>query len=431
MLKKWQTSADYKWWVVAMLWFVCFFNYADRQAIYSVFPLLKSEMGLSDVQLGIVGSAFMWVYAIFGPVAGTIGDRLPRKTLIVGGLVFWSVITAATALSTDYVHLVFFRALEGLGEAFYFPASMSLLSDYHGRDTRSRAMSFHQSSVYAGTIAGGAVAGFLGQYHGWRLAFWLFGSLGTVLGLVLLVLLREPRRGESETETAPAHAGVRLERNFLRDAKVLLTNRIVLLLIAVFVGANFVAMIFLTWMPSFLYRKFSMSLSMAGLNGTAFLQIASVLGVITGGFLADRLVTRMRGGRMAVQAAGLLLGVPFIFLTGWTLSVPVLILGMCGFGFFKGMYDANIWASLYDVVTPERRATALGIMNSIGWLGGGIAPVAIAAASAKYGLGTCLSANAVIYFFMGLLLWAGIRWQSRLQGGKATHDGNQRAAAGV
>ena len=133
-------------------------------------------------------------YADLRPVAGTIGDRLPRKTLIVGGLVFWSVITAATALSTDYVHLVFFRALEGLGEAFYFPASMSLLSDYHGRDTRSRAMSFHQSSVYAGTIAGGAVAGFLGQYHGWRLAFWLFGSLGTVLGLVLLVLLREPRR---------------------------------------------------------------------------------------------------------------------------------------------------------------------------------------------------------------------------------------------
>src|SRR6185436_6905971 len=94
------SERSYKWWVVTMLWFVCFFNYADRQAIFSVFPLLKSEMSLSDVELGIVGSSFMWVYAGFGPLAGLIGDRLPRKTLIISGLIFWSLITIATALST-------------------------------------------------------------------------------------------------------------------------------------------------------------------------------------------------------------------------------------------------------------------------------------------------------------------------------------------
>ena len=107
-----------------MLWFVCFFNYADRQAIFSVFELLKSEMHLSDVQLGLVGASFMWVYAAVGPIAGLIGDRINRKALIIGGLVFWSLITIATALSTQYSHLVLFRALEGFGEAFYFPASM-------------------------------------------------------------------------------------------------------------------------------------------------------------------------------------------------------------------------------------------------------------------------------------------------------------------
>src|SRR4051794_19293324 len=109
-----------------MLWLVCFFNYADRQAIYSVFPLLKSQMNLSDIQLGIVGSAFMWVYAAAAPLAGWIGDRFDRKALILGGLLFWSFITVATALSSHYWQLVLFRALEGLGEAFYFPASMSL-----------------------------------------------------------------------------------------------------------------------------------------------------------------------------------------------------------------------------------------------------------------------------------------------------------------
>jgi MFS family permease len=181
------------------------------------------------------------------------------------------------------------------------------------------------------------------------------------------------------------------------------------ILMAVFVGANFVAMIFLTWMPSFLYRKFGMSLSMAGLNGTAYLQIASVLGVISGGVLADRLARRHRGGRMMAQAVGLFAGVPFIFLTGWTLSVPVLVLAMSGFGYFKGFYDANIWASLYDVVQVKQRALAVGLMNAIGWLGGSAAPIAIAAASQRFGMGACISANSVVYLAFGSLLVYGIR----------------------
>lgn len=402
---------NYKWWVVFMLWFVCFFNYADRQAIFSVFPLLKAEMNLSDVQLGVVGAAFMWVYAGFGPLAGLIGDKLQRRTLIIGGLIFWSIVTVATALSTNYWHLVMFRALEGLGEAFYFPASMSLISDYHGPDTRSRAMSFHQSSVYAGTIAGGTVAGFLGQYYGWRSSFYLFGGGGILLGALLLFLLRETPRGAAEEHAGgdEAHAALNLRQgNVLGTIRELFGNPMVRVLMAVFVGANFVAMIFLTWMPSFLYRKFNMSLALAGLSGTAYLQIASVLGVLTGGVLADRLARRHRGGRMMAQATGLLLGVPFIFLTGYTLSVPVLVFALIGFGYFKGFYDANIWASLHDVVRPEQRASAVGFMNSIGWLGGGIAPVAIAAASERYGMGACISANSVLYLIVGLLMIYGI-----------------------
>jgi len=428
------SERSYKWLVVAMLWFVCFFNYADRQAIFSVFPLLKSEMGLSDVQLGIVGSSFMWVYAGFGPLAGLIGDRLRRKTLIICGLIFWSLITIATALSTKYSHLVIFRALEGFGEAFYFPASMSLLSDYHGTGTRSRAMAFHQSSVYAGTIAGGGIAGVMGQYYGWRSSFYLFGLCGVLYGFFLLLLLREPTHSQAAADISPkeprlkvnlkegnviaalrklfSHLMARVRELFshlIATVRELFSHPMVRILTSVFVGANFVAMIFLTWMPSFLYRKFTMSLAMAGLSGTAYLQIASVLGVMSGGILADRLARRYRGGRMMAQAAGLLLGVPFIFITGWTLSVPILILALVGFGYFKGFYDANIWASLHDVVRPERRASAVGFMNSIGWLGGSIAPVAIAAASERYGMSACISASSIIYLCIGLLLIYGIR----------------------
>ena len=418
-------APTYKWWVVTMLWFVCFFNYADRQAIFSVFELLKAEMHLSDVQLGIVGASFMWVYAAVGPSAGLVGDRINRKTLIITGLIFWSLITIATALSTKYSHLVLFRALEGFGEAFYFPASMSMLSSYHGAETRSRAMSIHQSSVYAGTIAGGSVAGLLGQHYGWRSSFYLFGSLGILLGVLLLVLLREPDRlpssqsiGSNDTpvESFATRIGASLKeaRNTVRE---LFSNPMVRILTLVFIGANFVAMIFLTWMPSFLYRKFNLSLAMAGVSATAYLQIASVLGVLSGGVLADRLARSNRGGRMLTQAIGLTLGVPFIFLAGWTLSVPIVIVALTGFGYFKGLYDANIWASLHDVVRPERRASAVGFMNSLGWIGGGVAPVAIAAASERFGMSACISANSMIYLLVAILLFYGIRrylWFSKL-----------------
>jgi len=388
--------------LVALLWFVCFFNYADRQAIFSVFPLLKAEMGLSDVQLGVVGAAFMWVYAAIGPIAGMVGDRVQRKTLIVGGLVFWSLITICTALSTNYAQLVLFRALEGFGEAFYFPASMSMISAYHSGDTRSRAMSMHQSSVYAGTIAGGTFAGMLGQHYGWRSGFYVFGGLGVLLGLVLLTVLKEPARAPLTERTKGSIRG-------------LFDNPMVAILIAVFAGANFVAMIFLTWLPSFLFTKFHMSLSLSGFSSTADLQLASVLGVLTGGLLADKLSRMYRGGRMMTQAIGLFCGVPFIFLTGWTLSVPVLILAMTGFGYFKGLYDANIFASLHDVVRQEHRATAVGVMNSIGYLGGGIAPVAIAAAAGRYGMSASISANSLVYLGVALLMVFGTR---RYMGGK-------------
>ncbi|MEO6982428.1 MAG: MFS transporter, partial [Edaphobacter sp.] len=159
-------NSSYKWFVVAMLWFVCFFNYADRQAIFSIFPLIKQQFHLSDVQLGVVGASFMWMYAIFGPFAGGLSDRFSRKSLVLGALIFWSIMTAATAITHNYAQLVVCRALGGLGEAFYFPAAMSLISDYHGAATRSRAMSLHQSSVYAGSIAGGTLSGFVGEYYG-------------------------------------------------------------------------------------------------------------------------------------------------------------------------------------------------------------------------------------------------------------------------
>ncbi|MGH9451395.1 MAG: MFS transporter, partial [Terriglobia bacterium] len=135
----------YAWYVVGMLWLISFFNYADRQAIFSLFPLLQKEMHLTPVQLGLLGSSFAWVYGISAPFAGNVVDRIRRKTAILGGLLAWSSIAMLTSLAHSFLQLFSFMAMEGLGETFYYPASMSMISDYHGRATRSRAMGTHQT----------------------------------------------------------------------------------------------------------------------------------------------------------------------------------------------------------------------------------------------------------------------------------------------
>jgi MFS family permease len=379
---------NYKWYAVGMLWWIAFFNYADRQAIFSVFPLLEREFHLNVIQLGLLGSSFAWVYGLTAPFAGAIVDRIRRKSAILGGLHAWSLICMATALSRSFPALLVFRTAEGLGETFYFPASMSLLSDYHGPETRSRALGLHQTSVYIGTIAGGFFAALIAQHYGWRWSFIIFGGLGILLGLVLSKWLIEPKRTASD---ALAHPRA-------------LLNPTALLLLAAFVCANFVALVLLSWMPKFLYDKFNLSLAASGLAATLFVQLASMIGSPTGGWWADKLRARNPSGRMIVQAIGLAAGAPFVVLSGWTHSVPILILALVAWGFFKGIYDANIFASIYDVVPPEARGRAAGLMNMTGWLGGGIAPLVVGSAAQHSSLSTAIMLTAGIYVLGALLL---------------------------
>jgi len=409
-----------------MLWTICVCNYADRQAIFSVFPLLERELRLTPVQLGLLGSAFAWVYGLAAPLAGMIVDRVERRTAILGGLHAWSWICVATALSRNFRHLFLFRAAEGLGETFYYPASMSLISDYHGRDTRSRAMGLHQTSVYVGTIAGGFFAGWIGQYYGWRLSFVVFGGLGIVLAIVLRRFLTEPPRGAMDAAAfakATASVAVALRRpasppralpltSFLRLAARTPT---LLCLMGAFVCANFVAVVLLSWMPTFLYDRFHMSLAMGGLTATLFVQVASMIGSPIGGWLADVWTRAWKGpgrparGRLAVQLIGVAGGAPFVALCGLAPSVGVLIAALTAWGFFKGLYDANIFASAFEVVGPEARGTAAGFMNAIGWLaGGGTAPIVIGLIAERQSLGVAIALASTMYVAAAALLLTAI-----------------------
>ncbi|MGC8785433.1 MAG: MFS transporter [Armatimonadota bacterium] len=404
-----KVGSSYKWWVVAMLWWIAFFNYADRQAIFSVFPLLQKEMGLSEVQKGLLGSSFAWVYGLAAPFAGNIVDRVRRKAAILGGLHIWSLICVLTATSRNFAQLFFWRAAEGLGETFYFPASMSLISDYHSKRTRSRAMGLHQTSVYVGTIAGGFFAGLIGQHYGWRWSFIVFGSLGILLGLVLHRLLVEPKRGAADFEEIGATEQARTrERMPLGEfLRVVLGTPTAVMLMLAFLCANFVALVLLSWMPSFLYEKFHMSLAMSGFTATFYVQLASMIGSPLGGWFADTLRRRTPGGRMMVQALGVFGGSVFVVWCGQTTEIVGLILALTFWGLFKGLYDANIFASVYDVIRPEARGTAAGLMNLVGWLGGGSAPVIIGWIAQKSSLSTAISSAAVVYVLAGILLLIG------------------------
>lgn len=398
---------NYKWKVVAMLWFTGFFNYADRQAIFSLFPLLQSELSLSTIQLGLLGSSFALVYGICGPIAGNIVDRVRRKTAVLGGLYTWSVICMATALARTFPQLLFFRAAEGLGETFYFPASMSLISDYHGKRSRSRAMGLHQTSVYIGTIAGGFFGGLIGQHYGWRWSFIVFGGLGVLLGFVLNRFLREPVRGAADLDDigATAEATARGHMRFMAFLKVVWTTPTVLLLMSTFCLANFVAMVLLSWMPKFLFDRFHLGLAVSGLTATVFVQLASMVGSPLGGWLADTLRRRFTGGRIFVQMLGLLGAAPFVIWCGQTLSLVSIIMALTAWGLFKGMYDANIFASALDVVRPEARGTAVGFMNMTGWLfGAATAPIFIGVVAQHSSLGLAISLAAIALFAAAILL---------------------------
>jgi len=397
--------ANYKWRVVAMLWFCGFFNYADRQAIFSVFPLLEVEMHLDKLQLGLLGSSFALVYGICAPFAGNIVDRIRRKSAVLGGLWAWSVICMTTAAATNFRQLLFFRAAEGLGETFYFPASMSLISDYHGRRTRSRAMGTHQTSVYIGTIAGGFFGGLISQFYGWRWSFIVFGGMGILLGFVLGRLLVEPERGAADLEDFGVRKHAEHRMSTVEFLRVIWTTPTVLLCMGAFMLDNFVGMVLLSWMPAFLYEKFHLSLAMAGLTATIFIQLASMAGSPLGGWLADVLRRRFPGGRIAVQLIGLLGAAPFVVWCGQTVSVTSLVLALTCWGLFKGLYDANIFASVLDVVRPEARGTAVGFMNMIGWLvGAGTAPVAIGYIAQRASLSFAISVASVALIAASILL---------------------------
>lgn len=386
----------YKWELVVLLFLAFFFNQADRQIFNVLLPDIQSDLGLSKGQLGLVATVLTFVYGILVPVAGLLGGKVRKKNIIVVALIVWSTATMMTGFAGSLLALILLRSIAtGGGEAFYAPSANALISESHGSDTRATALSIHQTALYLGFIFSGIIASSIAQAYGWRNAFYVFGGFGILLAVVLFFRIKNNPSGESgaQVEETPK-AGVRESvRAFFRCPSALWIT-------ASCAGLQFAGYAFFTWMPTYMRENpsFGLTPTQAAFHATFFFQLASIAGVMVGARLADRLVSRHPLARGWVQVTGFLAGAPFMYLMARGQSLWLVDAMMVGFGFFKGMYDSNMIASLYDVVEEKYRSSATSFMLMVGFIIGAISPYLLGALAPKYGLSFGLTLGSFVYF---------------------------------
>lgn len=388
----------YRWELLFWLWLAFFFNQADRQVFSVVLPDIRRELGLSDVQLGLVTSVFTAALALTAPVAGLIGDRRSRKAIVVLSLVGWSAATLVTGFGASLFFLVAIRSLAtAVGEGFFAPSAFAMLSAEHV-ETRARALAIFQTAVYTGLIASGWAGGAIADRFGWRAAFWLFGGAGIVLSAALAARLRS--RPMSGAARSPIGATVTTILSTPTARYAALGNAALI----------FVNIGYLAWMPTYLYERFGVSLARAGLMSMLFHHAFAFAGVAVGGWLSDAAAPRRPQVRLELQALALVAGTPFLALLGSAGSEGVLYAALAGFGFCRGLFDANTYPAFYAVIAPRFHAAASGLLIAFAFLVASAAPVLLAQAKTTMGLAGGFSTLALVYLTgAAVALWAAER----------------------
>ena len=395
-------SKGYKWEVLALLWIAFFLNQADRQVFNVVLPLIKTDLHLNDMQVGSIATVFNLVYALLVPLSGYIGDLFSKKWIIVISILFWSVATMFTGLSSGVLSLVLMRSIAtGGGEAFFGPANYTLLASYH-KNTRAFAMSIHQTSYYLGIILSGFLAGYIGERYGWRSAFYVFGAFGVVHGLVLIFRLKDNKDEEVDK--------TKEKISFSEAVKVLLKTPTAISLIISFSGLIFVLVGYLTWTPTYLYEKFHMSLSRAGFNSMFYTHMFAFIGVGIAGKFSDKLAKKSPRVRLLMQGTGLLCAAPFIVLMGNSNILLTIYIGYAGFGFARAFFDANTYAVLYDVIPLKYQSSVTGIMLMTGFSVGSLAPLVLGYLKPIIGLSLGISLLSIVWVACGILLFVAYKY---------------------
>lgn len=386
-----------------MLFAVACLNYADRTAISSVFPLLKQELGLSDVELAALGSAFLWVYALCSPFAGMLADRYSRTRIIIGSMLAWSAVTILTGLAPDSHTLILSRVLLGVAESAYLPAAIALIADHHAPSSRGAAMGVHLCGLNLGLVAGGGLAGYLGEQHGWRVSFFVLGASGFVLALIASRVLEDGPRPHLRAAAAPRTPVLQQFARLVRTPTY----------VAVVVEAMTIAIgvwMFFNWMPLYFRETYGMSLAAAGLSGTMTLQLSASLGILAGGFLSDRIA---RGGaprRMLFMGLCYLASAPCLLVFYGKFPAVAVSAAIVLFSFGRALAASNEDAILCEVIPADGRATAYGLVNTMNCLAGGAGIMIAGVLKSGIGLSTIFAGISVLVLFSGLVSLAGYWW---------------------
>ncbi len=363
----WQRTA---WLIVALLAPVALLNYFDRQMLAAMKTSVMHDIPSvgSDANWGLMLGQFKWVYAAMSPIGGYLADRFSRRWTICASLLAWSVITWLTGHATTYEQLMWSRSAMGISEAFYIPAGLALIADFHFGSTRAKAVGWHQAAIYCGVILGG-FTGYIADSPtlGWRFAFDAAGIVGIIYGIVLFFFLKDAPRPAGTVGAVVEKPSVGA------SAKALFTNPSFILMVLYFTLPALSGWVVRDWMPAILKEQFNIGQGLAGVSATLYTNLAALGAVFLGGYLSDKAIRKNIRGRIFVSATGMALIVPAIFGVGNATSLGMAIGFLMLFGIGWGLFDGNNMPILSQVVRPEQRATAYGLMNLVSISCGGLA----------------------------------------------------------
>ena len=386
-------DCKYKWLLLGLLSCAFFFHQADR-ALFGLLTIpIQDELHLTDVQIGWINTVLSWTLAGMAFVAGPVGDRFSRKWLITCSLISWSVMTFMMGFVGDwrifgfcipaFFVVMFFRSIAtGVGESFYGPCYPLLIAAYH-RTTRSLALSIHQGALYFGLMTSGVLTAWaLGLLGTWRHVFMVFGAAGFLLGVSFIWLLKDtqPRNlATSQPETSQSAA-------FLAGFSYFFRNPSAWCAMAGFVAIVFVNNAYLFWAPKFMAEKFGVSVGTAGAQTMLYHHLLAFVAILGGGVLTDRFVKRWPRFRLGFQILALLCGAPCLVLTGFAPTAVTMVVMAAAYGVFRGFFEVNTHASLFDVMPPAYRSTSVGIFTFVAFLFGGLSGIVMGALSQHYGV---------------------------------------------
>lgn len=388
---------EYRWKVLGILCLASGLNYADRAVVSSLFPLLRKDLNMSDLAMASAGSFFLWSYAAGSPFGGQLADRISRSRIVVFSLAAWSLITLLTAFATTVPQFLATRVLLGIAECAHLPAALALIADYHDSESRATAISMHSVGLATGLVAGGTLAGYLGDLFGWRVPFLVFGAAGLVLAIAAKALLRD-----APAVSEPPRS---LWSGFTGLVRVPISGIVILQAMLVAIGT----FIFLTWLPLYFKETFDMSLGSAGFSGTFLLQVGAMVGVSIGGRVSDRVSRLMRERRMLLQSVAYLASAPVLLLFLTHPAYGAIAAGIFLFGLLRAFGSSNEVPALCDALPARARSSTLGLMNSANCFAGGIGALLAGLLKKYYGLSGAFGGISVIMVLGAVVSWFGYR----------------------